>query len=160
MINDPVTHAPFAIATIQRDIRERRRAEAARRELSEQRARLLTRLVQAQEDERARIAADVHDDSVQALAAVDLRLGVLRRRLAEQAPHLVESVAFVQDTITAATGRLRDLLFDLESPVHRGGLEDALAGAAEFVFGGTGVRFWRSSTISRPRSISPSISAW
>ncbi|MFD2093710.1 hypothetical protein [Blastococcus deserti] len=33
------------------------------------------RLVEAQEDERARIAADVHDDSVQALAAVGLRRG-------------------------------------------------------------------------------------
>jgi PAS domain S-box-containing protein len=141
VINDPVTYEPFAIATIQRDIGEQRRAEAARRDLSEQRARLLTRLVQAQEDERARIAADVHDDSVQALAAVELRLAALRRRLTEQAPDLVQSVAVVQDTITAATGRLRDLLFDLESPVHRAGLEEALAQAAQFVFSGTGVRW-------------------
>ena len=140
VIKDPVTHAPFAIATIQHDIRDRRRAEAARRELSEQRARLLTRLVQAQEDERARIAADVHDDSVQALAAVDLRLGVLRRRMVEQAPELVASIDVVQEAITAATGRLRDLLFDLESPVC-GGLEEALAEAAEFAFGGTDVRW-------------------
>ncbi len=35
---------------------------------------LSERLVEAQDDERARIAADVHDDSIQALAAVDLRL--------------------------------------------------------------------------------------
>ena len=38
----------------------------------------------------ASIAADVHDDSVQALAAVDLRLGLIRRKLVDAAPELLE----------------------------------------------------------------------
>ena len=46
-----------------------------------QRRDLLDRLWAAQEHERNRIAADVHDDSVQTLAALDLRLGLLRRRI-------------------------------------------------------------------------------
>jgi signal transduction histidine kinase len=139
-VRDPATHEPVAVATVQRDIRERLRAEAAVRDLADQRAALLARLVQAQEDERARIAADVHDDPVQALAAVDLRLGVLRRRAAEQAPALVEAVDMVHSTVTTATERLRHLLFDLEPPAREAGLGNSLAEVGDFVFAGTPVR--------------------
>lgn len=141
VIVDPATRRPFAVATIQRDISDRLAAEAAVRDLAEQRARLLTRLVKAQEDERARIAADVHDDPVQVLAAVDLRLGVLRRRIAEQAPALNDSVAVLRDMIATANDRLRNLLFELEPPARRTGLGNALADAAEWIFGGTDVRW-------------------
>ena len=95
----PVTREPMALATVQRDITERLIAQSALQDLADQRQELLDRLVQAQEDERARIAADVHDDSVQALAAVELRLGLLRRRLAERAPDLVESVDQMAETV-------------------------------------------------------------
>jgi signal transduction histidine kinase len=84
-----------------------------------QRADLLRRLVVAQEDERARIAADVHDDSVQTMAAVDLRLGLLMRRVRDTAPELVPAVAQLQEMVSGATVALRDLLFDLE-PVASG----------------------------------------
>ena len=79
-----------------------------------QRTDLLRRLVVAQEDERARIAADVHDDSVQTMAAVDLRLGLLARRAREAAPDLEPAVAQIQEMVSHATVGLRDLLFDLE----------------------------------------------
>ena len=140
VIPDPVTRRPTTVATIQRDIRARLRAEAELHDLADQRASLLTRLVQAQEDERARIAADVHDDPVQALAAVDLRLGMLRRRVGEQAPALVEAVDLVHGTVTTATERLRHLLFDLEPPAREAGLGYSLAEVGEFVFAGTDVR--------------------
>jgi PAS domain S-box-containing protein len=143
VLDDPATGSPYAIATIQRDIQARLSAEAALRDLADQRARLLHRLVQAQEDERARIAADVHDDPVQVLAAVDLRLGLLRKRLAAEAPGLVGSVDDVQETLGHATERLRHLLFDLELP-QGCGLGESLAEAADFVFAGSGVR-WRVS---------------
>lgn len=84
-----------------------------------QRTDLLRRLVVAQEEERARIAADVHDDSVQTMAAVDLRLGLLMRRVRETAPDLEPAVAQVQEMVSGATVGLRDLLFDLE-PVASG----------------------------------------
>ncbi|QIK66658.1 PAS domain S-box protein [Nocardioides sp. HDW12B] len=139
VMRDPDTGEPFGLATIQRDIREMRRQEAALRDIADQRARLLNRLVQAQEAERAQIAADVHDDSVQALAVVDLRMGVLRRRAARSAPELVETVDDVQKAVSAATDRLRHLLFDLESPAEELGLRAALASAAEVVFTDTDV---------------------
>jgi PAS domain S-box-containing protein len=137
----PVTGAPFALATVQRDISERIAAEAAVRRLAEQRQELLGRLVQAQEDERNRIAVDVHDDSVQALAAVELRLGLLRRQLADIDPTLLQSVERAHQSVTDATSRLRHLLFDLESPALRSTLAEALTEAADFVFEDTGVHW-------------------
>ena len=86
LMHDPDTGAPFGLATVQRDMTERVAAERSVRRLSEHRQALLERLVEAQETERAKIAGDVHDDPVQALAVVDLRLGLLRRRITEQAP--------------------------------------------------------------------------
>ena len=137
----PETGAPFALATVQRDISERLATEDALSRLAEQRRELLDRLVQAQEDERARIAADVHDDSVQAVAAVELRLGLLRRQLAEVDPDLVASVERAHETVTHATARLRHLLFDLESPALRVDLVTALGEAADYVFEDTGIRW-------------------
>lgn len=142
VVHDADSGEPLAVATIQHDISGRLAAEGEVRDLADQRELLLGRLVDAQEQERARIAADVHDDPVQALAAVDLRLGMLRRRLAAEAPDLVEAVDVVQHSVSSATERLRDLLFDLEPPSPRAKLADALADAAEFIFAGS-TTHWR-----------------
>lgn len=140
LMRDGRTGEPFALATVQRDITESRAAERALRELAEQREALLTRLVHAQDAERVRIAADVHDDTVQACAAVDLRLGLLRRGVRERAPELLEELESMQASVTGATERLRALLFDLEPPDLSGGLAPALARAADEVFEGAAVR--------------------
>ena len=78
------------------------------------RSELLRRLVTAQEEERARIAVDVHDDSVQSLAAVDLRLGMLQRMAEAAAPEMLPSLAQVQRTVETVAAGLRGLLFELE----------------------------------------------
>ena len=140
LMHDPDTGAPFGLATVQRDMTERVAAERSVRRLSEHRQALLERLVEAQETERAKIAGDVHDDPVQALAVVDLRLGLLRRRITEQAPQLLDAVGAVQETVVAATQRLRALLFDLEAPDLDHGLAPALERAAEELFRDTGTR--------------------
>ena len=132
----PDTGEPWALATVQRDITERLAAERSLRDLAEERQVLLGRLVQAQEDERSRIASDVHDDSVQALAAVDLRLGLLGRQLEDRAPALVPGLDQLRLTVEGATARLRHLLFDLESPARKVDLLSALEEAAAFLFDG------------------------
>ena len=105
------------------------------RVLTEARQRALSeRLVEAQDDERARIAADVHDDSIQALAAVDLRLGALRNRLRASAPEEAPGVETVMDAVHGASVRLRHLLFELETPVLDATLSDGLRDAAAQVF--------------------------
>jgi PAS domain S-box-containing protein len=99
------------------DITPQRRAE-------EERKRLLSRLVSAQEEERARIAADIHDDPVQKMTAVGLRLSMLRSYLAD--PGAQEQVDRLQEVVTHATERLRGLMFELSPPQLE---EDGLASA-------------------------------
>ncbi len=95
------------------------------READEQRRRLLSRLVRAQEEERLRIAGDIHDDSIQVMTATGMRLEVLRRRLGEN--EYEDEVRRIQETVTEAVGRLRSLMFQLRPPaLDREGLAAAL----------------------------------
>jgi signal transduction histidine kinase len=90
-----------------------------------ERVRLLQRVVNAQEQERRRIAEDLHDDSIQAMTAVGLRLDALRRRLEEQVePAILDQLAAA---VSQAIGRLRRLMFELRPPeLDREGLVPAL----------------------------------
>ncbi len=87
-----------------------RRLERLRRSEAERR-RLLARLVRAREEEAARIAGDIHDDPLQKLAALSLRLGMLRESLIDQG--LAEQVEAVERTVTQTIASLRTLLFEL-----------------------------------------------
>ncbi len=140
LMRSPRTGRAFALGSIQRDVREIAAARDELQRLADERQDLLTRLVRAQDDERSRIAADVHDDSVQALAAVQLRLGLLERQvggLLDEAQQ--RSLATVVETVAEATARLRHLLFDLESPARRTDLVTALEEAAAYVLADSGV---------------------
>lgn len=113
--------------------------DSARRldEVVAHRSELLTRLLDAQEVERSRIAADVHDDPVQELAAIDLRLGLLRRRLEAEGSAAVEDLRRVQEMVTSVTGGLRELLFELEPGSDGADLASLVRSAAEHVFEGS-----------------------
>jgi len=89
------------------------------------RRRLLARLVRAQEEERQMIASDIHDDSIQVMTAVGMRLYSLRKRLSDEG-QLAAVDEFAQ-SITEATRRLRSLMFELRPPaLDREGLAAAL----------------------------------
>lgn len=102
-----------------------------------ERNQLLSRLVAAQEAERARIAADVHDEPLQAVAAADLRLDLLHRKAERHAPDLLDDVAQIRAAVLEASGRLRGLLFDLEPVRDDTDLIDALRESAAVIFTGT-----------------------
>lgn len=105
---------------VTRDMSERRAAQQA---LSERR-RLFDHLVQAQETERRRIAWDVHDDSIQAMVAVAMRLELLAERVPEA--HAAE-LQRLDTTVREAIGRLRSLTFRLHPPgIDRHGLVEGL----------------------------------
>lgn len=114
----PEDHLTVLNAKLLQTVRE---LEAAGRE----RQQLLAHLIQAQEDERAVIAGDIHDDSVQAMTAVAMRLELLGRGLTD--PDLVERHQKLQDSVRQAIGRLRRLLFQLHPPaLERDGLGAAI----------------------------------
>jgi PAS domain S-box-containing protein len=97
--------------------------EVLRRTLQERRE-LAQRLESAQEQERRRIAADIHDDPIQAMSAVDLRLQLLAASPEKaSAAELTE----LHETITRSIERLRSLLFELRpTALDRDGLVAAL----------------------------------
>jgi signal transduction histidine kinase len=108
-----------------RDITERsnrqeiERDHAARREL-------LSHLVAASEEERRRIAGDIHDDSIQAITAAGIRLDILRRSIDD--PGQLELLGELERTIQLSISRLRHLLFELRPPaLDNEGLSAALA---------------------------------
>ena len=152
LVRHPESDEPWLLATAQRDISEKVASERALRDLAEQRQRLLTDLVVAQEEERRRIAADVHDDSVQALAAVELRLLVMHRHLERAAPELLPQCDTLGATVQTATARLRHLLFDLDSPAQRSDLRTALEEAAAYLFDNT-VRWRVDGEVDAPEAI-------
>lgn len=91
----------------------------------EHRRLLLSRLVRAQEEERQHIATDIHDDSVQVLTALALRLELLRD--CASSPDLRETFDATVDTARQAITRLRRLIFELRPPaLDRDGLAAAL----------------------------------
>ncbi|MEX0983955.1 MAG: PAS domain-containing protein [Actinomycetota bacterium] len=89
----------------------------------QQRRELARRLEQAQEAERRRIAADIHDDQIQVMSAVDVRLQMLAGASNVAASDLLT----VQADVREAIERLRSLTFELRpSTLDREGLGPAL----------------------------------
>ena len=118
------------------DITDRKEAEeklrwsldVLRRTL-QQRRELAQRLQHAQELERRQIAADIHDDPIQVMSAVDMRLQMLL-----EFPDSVtaEVIGEVEHEVGEAIARLRSLLFELRpTALDRDGLAAALRLYAE-----------------------------
>jgi PAS domain S-box-containing protein len=121
------------ITAILTDVTERKRAEAELRESMEtlrrsenKRRILLGQLVRATEDERSRLAGEVHDGSVQAMTAVGMRLETLKRRFADAGVEEMADFEQIQSEVSAAVASLRLLMFDLRPPA----LDEAGVGAA------------------------------
>ena len=91
----------------------------------EEHARLVTELVAAEDETRRRIAADIHDDTAQAVAAAGLRMDVLIAELKDPAAR--EVAVNARDALGEANRRLRRMLFELRPPaLDRAGLAAAL----------------------------------
>jgi signal transduction histidine kinase len=82
------------------------------REQAERRA-LAAAIVSAQEDERRRVAEDIHDGPVQGLSAVGLMLDALVARLREEAPGAVEDAGGAAAAAREAVRELRRAISDL-----------------------------------------------
>ena len=121
-----------------RDVTERHRVQERLARLDEQRRLLLSHLVRAQEEERRQIAADIHDDAIQAITSAQLRLELFRQLLERRssrrshgdrvaavggahgpAPHEPPDAACGADGLTGvpADPELRDQLNDVEQAI-------------------------------------------
>jgi signal transduction histidine kinase len=96
-----------------------------------ERQQLIVELLQLQEGERGRIAAALHDDPIQVMAAISMRLGALHERLEADSK---EQVAELRKEVLEGIDRLRELVFELEPLTLRTqGLEAAVRAYLERV---------------------------
>ncbi len=91
-------------------------------EIDEQRRKLLEHVVQAAEEERTRIAHDIHDDPVQKMAALKMRLELFGKKH----PGLSD-IDDALEVMRVTIQSMRTLLFDLSPPtLEEEGLGSAL----------------------------------
>jgi len=87
---------------------------------------LVVQFSDASEDERRRVAEGIHDDSIQVIAAMGMRLQLLRRTLRD--PDQLGLLADAELAVQLSISRLRQLVFDLHPPgLEQEGLSVALA---------------------------------
>ncbi len=99
--------------------------EQALRAASDERERLLAELLDAQEEERRKVAADIHDDTIQTMIAAGMEIQLLRVELGDQGRR--DRLQHVEQSITEAVNGLRNLIFELEPPDGAGAaLEDSI----------------------------------
>ena len=108
----------FEFQSVGHDITERKRMEEELRSTHEQLRALSTRLSQAEEGERKRIARELHDQVGQNLTALGINLNMLRVRLSdvltpETDARLNDSLNLLEETVM----KIRDLMTDLRPSV-------------------------------------------
>jgi signal transduction histidine kinase len=88
------------------------------------------RLMKAQEQERIRIAGELHDGVMQQMLAVTMMLGTAKRRTSES--ETKTSLDKIQDKLIQAGTEIRQLSHDLHPPIlQEAGLPDALRSHCE-----------------------------
>jgi PAS domain S-box-containing protein len=115
-------------ASIGEDVTDRLRAEQALRESEERRRLVMAEMLRTAEEERTRIAIELHDDTVQVMTATLLSLDRLTSAIERgDGDRVAASVTAARTTLAAAVERTRRLMFELRPPLLESqGLDPAL----------------------------------
>jgi signal transduction histidine kinase len=112
------------------------------RRQSTMRGELLKHLITAQEDERKRVARELHDDIGQALGALSLQAEMMEHFIPADSEDAVEQLQQTRALITDTTERMYDLILALRpSALDDLGLVAALRTHAERSLDGSGITF-------------------
>jgi signal transduction histidine kinase len=95
-----------------RETQNRRLSERLQRE-SDQRSELLKRLITAQEDERKRVARDLHDGLGQSLGALALDAEILKLKLAVDDEPTLEQLDQIKSLIAETTDQMYNIILAL-----------------------------------------------
>ena len=126
---------PLLMICMAVDITERKRIEVALADSLAQLRQLTAHLESIREDERKRIALDIHDELGQNLMALKLDVAMLHTRTVRH-PRLNDRTTRVLDTIDATIRSVRSIINDL----HPSTLELGLVPAVEWLLGEFGKR--------------------
>jgi signal transduction histidine kinase len=123
-----------------------RALEEAHRELQEREQvlrALSNRMAEERQDERAQIAAFLHDDLAQLLFRLSIEVDIARRQLRNGNLEATSgSLEKIRETKNRTADRIRALIRDLHrSPLGHAGLADALQGFIDEIGKDSGVRF-------------------
>ncbi len=114
-----------------RDVTEAVEAAARLRESERLRRELLLSLLSAEQQERARLAGDLHDDTLQVMIAAQYRMQMVGHELTREGHPRAELVTRTGADLGQAIGRARLLMFELDPPdMAPGGLAAALSALA------------------------------
>lgn len=109
---------------------------------SSQRGELLKRLITAQEDERKRVARELHDELGQSLTGLSLKTAVAKHHVTSNSDKALKELDHVQTLIKETVNRMYDLILALRpSLLDDMGLVSALRAYAERTLSGTGIGF-------------------
>ncbi len=97
-------------AELQTQIIERHKAEERLRELT-------TRILQLQDDERRRIARDLHDSAGQYLAAIQMNLTALEQPLSPLTDWQAKRISDCREMVSRCTSEIRTLSYLLHPPL-------------------------------------------
>lgn len=107
-----------------------------------QRSELLKSLITAQEDERRRVARELHDDLGQALSALSLQVQTLEKLVTSNPAEANDKLNEIGDLISDASERMYDLIFALRpSVLDEFGLMAAVRNHAGKSFDGTEITY-------------------
>ncbi|MDP2640353.1 MAG: PAS domain S-box protein [Betaproteobacteria bacterium] len=113
-VDERTSELSAANAALQAEIKERRLAETAALSLAHRLRNMTRRLGEAQEVERRRLAAELHDGVCSNLAAIGLNLALLQKQLQHSDPASIESrLSGLIAQIDEAKANAKDISVDL-----------------------------------------------
>jgi PAS domain S-box-containing protein len=102
---------------LKNEIEERKRVELNLRKSKDKLRFLSNRLISAQEDERKRIAIELHDDLGQSLVGLKFQLSALHKKLGGSHKEIKQEIKHASDSIDLMTENVRRLSRDLRPSV-------------------------------------------
>lgn len=148
MLHDP---AVGGIVLNYRDVTEEREQERRLRDVEQRRQTLLEDIINAEAQQRSRIAEELHDDTIQVMTAALMDLDRIERHLRTDDLEAARSaIASAREALRKATDRTRRLTFELRPQLlEAAGLGPAVRDLANALHRDTGVNVKVRTRISR-----------
>jgi len=132
-----ISHVLFFLLRIKRNAQDEKNLAVLR-----EKERGLTNIINAQEEERRRVAKDLHDGVGQQISAISLNFQLLSSKLAKQYPEMSEESDKIKRMIMNVSSDIREVSHQMmPRALTRFGLVDALEDMAESCFANAGIGF-------------------